>query len=78
MNQDNKTIAVTIHFFTDNIAEEKGEVVPKVCWEKGTVSVRANKRHGIPATYAYNFNCKEDIPAAIEKAVREAQIKFVR
>ena len=35
-----KTIALTVYLFTDEIATEKGKIVPKHAWTNGTVALQ--------------------------------------
>ncbi len=42
-----KTICLTVYFFTNEIATEKGTIVPKHAWTNGTVALRSNRAHGI-------------------------------
>jgi hypothetical protein len=66
-SRNEKTIKMKLYFFTDNFTE-KGKILPKHCWTKGTVVMEANKSHGIETGVQSecHFNSLDDIPAAIE------------
>lgn len=67
-----KTIKVTIYFFTDDIAPE-GEINPGHGWAQGTVHVRSNPAHGIKDT-SRNFNRMSEIQPLIEEALAESGV----
>ena len=51
-----KTIALTVYLFTDEIATEKGKIVPKHAWTSGTVALRSNRAHGIKSGVEHHFD----------------------
>lgn len=70
-----KTIEVSLRFWTDDIAETKGHIEPRHCWSAGTVRIPKNDSHGISGEYrAIPFNSLKEITSAIEKAMTEADI----
>ena len=69
-----KTIALTVYFFTDGIATEKGNIIPKHGWTNGTVALRSNPEHGIKAGPQHHFNSLLEITNAIEDALIEGEI----
>ncbi len=71
---DNKTISVTVYFFTDDLAQQDGAVIPGHAWPQGQVTVRANATHGIKSGHEVMFNRMADLPAAIEDASAGADV----
>jgi hypothetical protein len=71
---DNKTISVTVYFFTDDLADQDGDVIPGHAWAQGQVAVRANATHSIKSGYEVMFNRMADLPAAIEDALIAAGV----
>lgn len=69
-----KTIRLHIGFFTDQIADEKGMVVPKNAWDSGMVYPVANPAHGIKPTETFPFNSWDELPGAIERAIKTAGV----
>ena len=69
-----KTIRLTVYLFTDEIAIEKGKIVPKHAWTNGTVALRSNRAHGIKSGTQQNFNSLLEITKAIEDALIEGEI----
>jgi hypothetical protein len=43
-----KTVEITIRFWTDQIAEEKGKLLPKHINNSGVIRMSTNKTHGNP------------------------------
>ncbi len=64
-----RMIEVQIRFWTNNIAESKGQIVPKHAWASGVVKVESNKSHGIQAGNPLPFHSLLDVGAVIEKAL---------
>jgi|SRR6516162_11300974 hypothetical protein len=67
MSAEKNTIGFVIRFFTDGIAENKGEVLPKHMWDCGIVRAEANSLHGIEGTSGIPFNGLHEIPEVITK-----------
>ncbi len=42
-----KTIEVTLRFWTNDIAEGEGKIQPKECWDAGTLNLSTNRLHNI-------------------------------
>jgi hypothetical protein len=67
-----KTLRVTVYFFTDSIAQRKGEVIPKHCSDCGGVVMPANGAHGIRSDdKGAMFNSYLELPAAIHETLRQ-------
>ena len=74
--QGEKTIEISIRFFTNNIASKPGQVRPKECWEGGMVYLTPNKIHGIKRTSGAPFQSFYELPLAIAEAFREAGVRM--
>lgn len=64
-------IEVKLRFWTNNISETKGQLVPKHAWAAGNVRVEPNDAHGIKPRKPEQFHTLLDIGAAIEKVLIE-------
>ena len=71
---DNKTVSVNVRFWTDDIAPVKGDIIPKHTWDRGTVEVVVNDRHGIRSAESVPFHGMYDLERATRKALRAAEI----
>ena len=70
-----RTIEVKVRFWTNNIARGKGKVVPKFCWEHGSIQVITNPSHGIEPQWITHFHGYHDLASTIEAALKAAGIK---
>lgn len=66
-----KMIEVKVRFWTNDIAEGEGKVVPKHAWTSGVVRVDKNASHDITPGKPVPFNSLLDVGAAIEKVLLE-------
>ncbi len=64
-----KMIEVKIRFWTNNIAEGKGKIIPKNAWSSGVVRMEPNKSHDIKPLNPLPFHTLMDLPAIIEKVL---------
>ncbi len=64
-----KMIEVKIRFWTNDIAEGKGKIIPKHAWSSGVVRMEGNKAHGIEPKNPLPFHSLLDVGAAIEKVL---------
>jgi hypothetical protein len=71
-----KTIQMEIVFWTDNLADNKGEQIAKHAWAQGKVSMSANGAHGIKRGRGTNFYDMLDLPAAIKAELVKAGVKL--
>lgn len=71
-----KMIEVKLRFWTNNIAEERGRVIPKHAWASGVVRMEKNRAHGIVPGSPIPFHSLLDLSAAIEKALIEHGVKL--
>jgi hypothetical protein len=66
-------LRVSVRFWTDDIAETPGHVVPGHAWAGGVVVVESNATHGIRREQqGATFNSMAELPMAIEKAIMRA------
>lgn len=66
-----KMIEVRLRFWTNDIADEPGKVIPKHAWTSGMVHVTPNETHGIGPDDPKPFQSLLDIGAVIEKMMIE-------
>jgi hypothetical protein len=64
-----KMIEIKLRFWTDNIAPERGKVIPKHAWTGGVVRMEANGSHGIRSAKPKVFNSLLEVGAVIEKVL---------
>lgn len=75
MEQGDKTIKMTLYFWTDKI--DGGP--DKVAWDYGTVNAKANKSRGIkPNKSGVQFTSLDDLPSAIRKCAALHDIKLLK
>ncbi|MBR1142719.1 hypothetical protein [Bradyrhizobium sp. AUGA SZCCT0431] len=61
-----KMIEIKLRFWTNDIANEKGKIIPKHAWSKGVVKIEANKAHGIKPKNPAPFRSLLQVGAVIE------------
>jgi hypothetical protein len=66
-NRNEKMVEITLRFWTNDIAANKGEIVPKHLWDAGMLALSRNKSHGIEPGKPTPFHSLMELPAAIEK-----------
>lgn len=64
-----KMIEIRLRFWTNGIAEEKGNIIPKQAWTSGVVSIDRNESHGIQPTNPLPFHSLLDIGRVVEKVL---------
>jgi hypothetical protein len=64
-----KMIEVRLRFWTDGIANDRGQVLPKHAWASGRVRMERNEAHGIRPLKSKPFNSLLDVGAVIEKVL---------
>jgi hypothetical protein len=77
-----KMITLRVRFWTNDIADKPGHIVPKTCHNRGVVTIGLHEAHGIrPSTGfaggGFKFNGLHEIPRAIEQCLAHAGIKMV-
>lgn len=71
-----RMIQVTVRFWVNDIAKEKGKIIPKHCWDSGMVRITANRFHRIKAEYPTPFNSLMQLTAVIERVLVASKIKL--
>ena len=69
--QGENMIEVRLRFWTNNIAADKGKIIPKQAWSSGVVRIQANASHGIVPRNPKPFQSLLDIGAVVEKVLIE-------
>lgn len=69
-----KMIEVKLRFWTNEIAQERGKVLPKHAWSSGVVRVEGNSSHGIVPGSPKPFHSLLDIGSVIEAVLIEHEI----
>ena len=71
-----KMVEVRVRFWTNDIADDKGKVVPKHAWSGGVVRTERNEAHGIVPKPPIVFNSLGHLPDAIERCLIANGIKL--
>jgi len=66
-----KMIEVKVRFWTNNIAEGEGMVLPKHAWTSGVVRIKRNPSHSITPQDPLMFNTLMEIPQVIEQVLAD-------
>ena len=74
--QNNKTIAITLRFWTNNLQVNSSHG-KAYCWDSGVAIIEANKAKGIAAGKPLQIQCYEDIIPAIKELFRKNKILVV-
>jgi hypothetical protein len=72
--QGEKMIEIRLRLWTNNIAPESGQIVPKHAWASGVVMIESNSSHGIKPKKARPFHTLLDVGGVIEKVLVEHEI----
>lgn len=76
-DKDNKTVAITMRFFTDNLKVELKGKQTTSCWDSGFMKIEQNKTKGIGPMKPLPFNCYEDIIPLMKEIFRKNRILVV-
>jgi hypothetical protein len=71
-----KSFAVSVIFWTNDLTENEGEQIAKHAWTAGVVRVQANSAHGLRAQQPTPFHSLLELPAAIEQTLVKAGVKL--
>jgi hypothetical protein len=74
---DNKMISVEVKFWTNNIAEKQGQIMPRVAREAGVIKVLNNNRHGIKSSAPIPFHSLPDLLKKLEDALIKNAIELI-
>jgi hypothetical protein len=69
--QGEKMIEVKLRFWTNDIAPEQGNVMPRNAWAAGVVRIERNNAHGIEPRNPKPFHSLLDVGSVIEKVLIE-------
>ena len=69
-----KMIEVKVRFWTNDIAEGEGKIIPRHGWTSGIVRMDKNASHGIEPGRPVPFNSLLDVGAVIEKVLIDHKI----
>lgn len=67
--QGEKMIEIRIRFWTNDIAESPGKILPKHAWASGMVIMDRNKSHGIIPKDPIPFHTLMDLTSVLEKTL---------
>ncbi|HEY5047164.1 MAG TPA: hypothetical protein VII49_03975 [Rhizomicrobium sp.] len=73
-----KMITVTVRFWTDGIASDKGSIRKRHGWAAGAVALDRNDSHGITGGPSIPFGSLMDMGSAIEKALLKGRVMLHR
>ncbi len=77
MMKDNKTIAVTLRFWTNNLkVSQPSSGESNACWDSGVATIEANKEKAI-AGMQLPIQCYEDVIPAIKELFRKSGVLVV-
>jgi len=64
-----RMIEVKVRFWTNDLTDSAGKIIPKHAWASGVVRMEANKAHGIKPQNPVPFNSLMDLLYIIEKVL---------
>jgi hypothetical protein len=67
--QGEKMIELRIRFWTNDLAEEKDNILPKHAWSSGMVMMDRNESHGIVPNDPVPFNSLMSLPWILERVL---------
>ena len=73
-----KTLEVTIRFWTDQIATKKNFIDPKHAWDFGVIYMHQNDTHGIEPASPKPFNSILDLTSVLSQVLVQHGIKLHR
>jgi len=76
MSKDNKTIAITLRFWTNDLKVLHHDQEKTVCWDSGMAIMEKNHGKGIKYS-VLPFACYEDIVPLIKETFRKNKIAVV-
>lgn len=69
-------IEIRVRFWTNDIAEGDGMILPKHAWSSGVVRMERNPSHGVEPGAPKPFHSLMDLPAVMEKVLQEHGIRL--
>ncbi len=76
LKKDNKTIAITLRFWTNNVEIKEGGVSRTTAWDSGVAIMEKNDTKGIKHMVE-PFDCPEDIAPLIKELFRKNKVYVV-
>jgi hypothetical protein len=73
-----KMIEVSLRFWTNDIAKQKGTIVPKHAWAAGVVRIQGNDSHGIISGNPKPFHSLLDVGSVVESVLMNHGITLHR
>jgi hypothetical protein len=71
-----RMIEIRVRFWTDQIAEGKGNIKPKHAWDAGVIYIQRNDTHAIDPGNPVPFNSLMDIPGKVERVLIQHGIRL--
>ena len=71
-----KMIEVRVRFWTNNISKKKGRLVPRECWDAGTIAMDTNKLHGIKSKTPKGFGSLTGMVKVMEAVLTGHGVKL--
>ncbi len=71
-----KMIEVKVRFWTDDVADEPGTILPGHAWTSGVVRISKNPAHGIVPRVSVPFNSLLEIGGALEEVLIKHGVKL--
>ncbi len=75
-DRDNKTVAITLRFWTNNLEVVTDKHQKTACWDSGMAIMEQNDSKGIKHMVE-PFNCYEDIIPLIKELLRKNRVLVV-
>ena len=69
-----KMIEVKLRFWTNSIADQKDQIIPRHAWTAGVVRMETNHSHGIKSGTPKPFHSLLDVGSVIEEVLIEHDV----
>ncbi|MCK4456298.1 MAG: hypothetical protein KAW39_01005 [Thermoplasmata archaeon] len=71
-----KTIELTVRFWTNDISRKENHIVPRVCWEHGMITLKKNESHGL-AVKRKPFKSIAHLSRAVEELLKASNVEVL-
>jgi hypothetical protein len=71
-----KMVELRIRFWTNNISETEGKIIPKQAWDSGVIIMERNTSHDIQPEKPKHFHSLMELPSVVEKVLIEHRVKL--
>jgi hypothetical protein len=71
-----RMIEIKVRFWTNDIAEGEGNILPKHAWTSGVVRMERNSSHGIVPDAPMPFHSLMDLSAVMEKVLHRDGVQL--